>query len=119
MNERTWPCEHIFRSDDGRWLLKRGDGLDLVHHNWDKCPVRGCDAKRPEEPKALWKTIGMNYCGCDGLNKRDALAALKWFKGNLPVLEKCPEKQYWAMMDYQRDIVDWIDKEIDKCKEEL
>lgn len=105
---KEW-CSHIEMLGE-QWFLKKGTSLTFVQDDWDTCPVKDCNAKRPEEPKALWKIMAEQRDIDDG-GADLAEVAIEWFKKNFP--DFIQQNSAYA---YKGRILDWLDKEIEKCR---
>lgn len=105
MRDKDW-CFHIFRSG-GDWGICVPPKIRRIPDDWDTCPVKGCGAKRPEEPKSLRKTI------CCSNDKVIARRALEWFKDRLPLV-RSPENI--NALSYQAKVLDLLNDEIGKCE---
>jgi len=105
MSDNYW-CQHVFRSG-GHWAINIREKSWCIPDDWDTCPVKGCGAKRPEEPNSLRKTI------CCSNDKVIAMRALEWFKDRLPLVHN-PENV--NALSYQAKVLDLLNTEIRKCK---
>lgn len=116
---KIW-CPHISKlADGGGWVFQAAPIFFGDKSNFKFCPV--CGAKRPEEPKALWRSISVvcyqyenelpHQMSSEKLMKRVSLSAIKWFNENLPrVLHE--ERAH----SYRIGLTDLLENEKEKCK---
>lgn len=112
---KYWPCKHIHKQKNGPWLY---NSTSSVLHSWIHCP--DCEAKRPEEPIALWEEIQRaGAYNQESFPRHLAEAAIKWFEGRLPFPETMASEgllKHAGKLEYRLDILQVLGKEKEKCK---
>ena len=90
---KTW-CEHILYAPkiDFEFIMAGIHAREIM--NWDVCPIKGCGAKRPDEPQKLWEKMSQSlerdahHANMDIDFEHLAKTAVEHFKGIVDEIKK-------------------------------
>ena len=113
MIEKTWPCGHIFKDAScgyHKWTWRKSKFC--VAEDAKYCLY--CGAKRPEEPKALWKILAHDQYSQEVYGKRDAILAIEWLQNNLAKFVTYHNNVTRVIKE--EELYKWLGDEKEKCK---